>query len=617
MDKRVRSESDAAQPDAIKRIRSGGDGGGEHQELAQLGSDSATSLERAKRQCFPAEIQALPHVLKLIETMLMTPDEAILEATKTGQSEWALEILGDFECDSSEAFYQAAIRGDTVITQMLIDKFLDDVDGQVLKKTAQAMQRAAVAAAETGRLQIVQLLFPEIFVHRRAYTPRFMAARDILDAAAASGSLEIVKFMVEHAEEKRYVDRRLRWNLQRAYIAAMKRGDKDLSERIYDIYPRQFNGKNLFAGLAASGYLEAVKYLFNSGHDDEEAVGKAFKSAGGCKTGVAILEFLLGTGRVTQNAIDKAFQKACARQENMDVVTQLYNTKQVSQQGINRAFATVNSVAAMRLMYDNEKISDGSLIGAFKKSTNRGGGDTIVILKFLSKEKCIPPELISHTFVAAVKNEQMELIDTLRCNTRVTDQALSDAIEIAATRGDAVLLKLLYDHQRVSHDVLLKAFREAARHGHFETAKLMTNAQKYREKIQRRRRGLLSPRKKRISRSDTYRDLAVTTTPEALEPGSSESAGASPTTVNRHPNVSAEPQQDDWFDHVSVDDIDAAFRYFQGLHDPTLFPAENDEQPAFNLNTNGGGDSFSIKTTDIVLTSGTSTDNIFPSKNLF
>ncbi|KAF1778845.1 Ankyrin repeat-containing domain [Phytophthora cactorum] len=481
MDKRVRSESDAAQPDAIKRIRSGGD----------VGSDSATSLERAKRQCFPAEIQALPHVLKLIETMLMTPDEAILEATKTGQSEWALEILGDFECDSSEAFYQAAIRGDTVITQMLIDKFLDDVDGQVLKKTAQAMQRAAVAAAETGRLQIVQLLFPEIFVHRRAYTPRFMAARDILDAAAASGSLEIVKFMVEHAEEKRYVDRyslftevdtltrgivgghadRLRWNLQRAYIAAMKRGDKDLSERIYDIYPRQFNGKNLFAGLAASGYLEAVKYLFNSGHDDEEAVGKAFKSAGGCKTGVAILEFLLGTGRVTQNAIDKAFQKACARQENMDVVTQLYNTKQVSQQGINRAFATVNSVAAMRLMYDNEKISDGSLIGAFKKSTNRGGGDTI----FLSKEKCIPPELISHTFVAAVKNEQMELIDTLRCNTRVTDQALSDAIEIAATRGDAVLLKLLYDHQRVSHDVLLKAFREAARHGHFETAKVIVS----------------------------------------------------------------------------------------------------------------------------------------------
>ncbi|KAG6962805.1 hypothetical protein JG688_00008430 [Phytophthora aleatoria] len=485
MDKRVRSKSDAAQPDAIKRIRSGGDGG----------SVSATSLERAKWKCFPAEIQALPHVLKLIETMLMTPDEPILEATKTGQSEWALEILGDFECDTSEAFYQAAIRGDTVITQMLIDKFLDDVDGQVLKKTAQAMQRAAVAAAETGRLQIVKLLFPEIFVYRRAYTPRFMAARDILDAAAASGSLEIVKFMIEHAEEKQYVDRysffpevdtltrgivgghaeRLRWNLQRAYIAAMKRGDKDLSERIYDIYPRQFNGKNLFAGLAASGYLEAVKYLFNSGHDDEEAVGKAFKSAGGCKTGVAILEFLLGTGRVTQNAIDKAFQKACARQENMDVVTQLNNTKQVSQQGINRAFATVNSVAAMRLMYDNEKISDGSLIGAFKKSTNRGGGDTIGILKFLSKEKCIPPELISHTFVAAVKNQQMELIDTLRCNTRVTDQALSDAIEIAATRGDAVLLKLLYDHQRVSHDVLLKAFRETARHGHFETAKVIVS----------------------------------------------------------------------------------------------------------------------------------------------
>ncbi|KAF1788647.1 Myb domain [Phytophthora cactorum] len=89
------------------------------------------------------------------------------------------------------------------------------------------------------------------------------------------------------------------------------------------------------------------------------------------------------------------------------------------------------------------------------------------------------------------------------------------------------------------------------------TRQVMTHAQKYREKIKRRRRGLSTP--------------------------------------TEHPGVAAKPQQqDDWFDHVSLEDIDAAFRYFQELDDPTLFLTENDELPdcdqllEVNLNEDGG-----------------------------
>ncbi|ETP44495.1 hypothetical protein F442_08916 [Phytophthora nicotianae P10297] len=491
------SESDATLS-AVKRIRLDVDEEVDRKQCAQLGSDSVTSQEQ---QCFPSEIQALPHVLKLIETMLLTPDEAITEAAKTGQSEWAQQILRRFECDTSEAFYQAAIRGDSVITEILLDKFLRYMNEQAIQKTEQAMQRAAKAAAEIGQLQIVQLLFSEIYIYRRAFTPMITAARDILDTATASGSLEVVKYMVNHAVSRQYMDeysifpegdtltraimggqmevvdfllkyRGLRWNLRKAFLAAMDRGDKELTERIYNIYPQQFHNNSLFAYVAASGNLEAVKYLYNNGHDDEESVGKALKGAGGCKTGVEILKFLLDTGRVTQSAIDEAFQRA-ARQENMDVVTLVYNTKLVSQQGINRAFATVKNVAAMRLMYDNEKISERSLLRAFKLSTSRNGVHTVEILKFLYKEKCISSDLISNAFVAAVRNQQTELVHILRDDTRVTDQALSSAFGIAAIRDDTALVKLLYDYQRVSHGSLLKAFREATRHGRLEMAKVI------------------------------------------------------------------------------------------------------------------------------------------------
>ncbi|KAG3093619.1 hypothetical protein PI124_g16441 [Phytophthora idaei] len=134
------------------------------------------------------------------------------------------------------------------------------------------------------------------------------------------------------------------------------------------------------------------------------------------------------------------------------------------------------------------------------------------------------------------------------------------------------------------------------------TRQVMTHAQKYREKIKRRRRGLSTP-KQSISRSEIYRDLAIATSPDGVGPNSSATVGTSPTTVDRHPGVAAKPQQqDDWFDHVSLEDIDAAFRYFQELDDPTLFLTENDELPdcdqLLEVNPNEDGGNYMAGTID-------------------
>ncbi|ETP44496.1 hypothetical protein F442_08917 [Phytophthora nicotianae P10297] len=132
------------------------------------------------------------------------------------------------------------------------------------------------------------------------------------------------------------------------------------------------------------------------------------------------------------------------------------------------------------------------------------------------------------------------------------------------------------------------------------TRQVMTHAQKYREKIKRRRRGLLSPRTKSIPHSENYRDLAVITTPEAHEPRSPETTGTSPTAVDRHSTVAAEPQQNDWFDRVCMEDIDAAFRYFQELNDPLLFPEVIDVDFSLDFKTNGGRGNCSAGTFDVV-----------------
>ncbi|KAF4136215.1 hypothetical protein GN958_ATG14600 [Phytophthora infestans] len=156
--------------------------------------------------------------------------------------------------------------------------------------------------------------------------------------------------------------------------------------------------------MAASGNLKAVNYLYKNGHDDEEAVGKAFTEAAGSRN-------------------------------QPDV-------------------CTVSNAAAMILMCDNEEISDRSLIRAFKIPTNRNGEGDLEVL--VQGKMCF-----LETHQPGIRGCCDESTDgTHLHDTRVTDRALSEAFEVAATRDDAALLGLLYDPQRVSNGVLLKAFNE-------------------------------------------------------------------------------------------------------------------------------------------------------------
>ncbi|GMF09864.1 unnamed protein product [Phytophthora lilii] len=111
----------------------------------------------------------------------------------------------------------------------------------------------------------------------------------------------------------------------------------------------------------------------------------------------------------------------------------------------------------------------------------------------------------------------------------------------------------------------------------------MTHAQKYRQKIQRRRRGLLTSSRQPVPEtSEQYGGLVITTTPKRCDPPASPAAGKSPTAVDVSMNKVDErmaPLESNWFDKVQVGELDAAFRAFLEVYDPTLFPMDDDAQP--------------------------------------
>ncbi|KAL4172590.1 hypothetical protein KRP22_007754 [Phytophthora ramorum] len=104
----------------------------------------------------------------------------------------------------------------------------------------------------------------------------------------------------------------------------------------------------------------------------------------------------------------------------------------------------------------------------------------------------------------------------------------------------------------------------------------MTHAQKYRQKIQRRRRGLLTSSRQPVPpTSDVYCGLMITTKEDAP---ASPIAGKSPTAVDAS---QMEPLESNWFEKVQVSELDAAFRAVLEVYDPTLFMEE--EQHAYGF----------------------------------
>ncbi|KAL3667725.1 hypothetical protein V7S43_007278 [Phytophthora oleae] len=449
---------------------------------SSTGDDS--TFERIKDVSFPGKIVALPHVMNLIATLAMTPEEALKEAMTTHQLDWMKQIIARFDCDLTEIMVQAAATDQhDVVELVLTDGFDFDEDTDLFAieatdDTKNVLKKGILAAAQNGHLDIVKLLLQIVL---GLWSRWFSVVRDVIDEAAANGQVNVVKVMVPHAFILGYATQysrwppvdtlskvilgghtdvaeflinqsRILWDLKGAYVAAVDQGQTALAGRIYEVYPQQMGGRKLFLDLASLGHLDAVKYLYNNGCNDSGL-------------------FLVDTGRVNSEVFDKAFKIACPGYNAIHTVTFLYNLKRVSPQGINHGFECSNDVAVMKLLYDKEKISEKAITTAFTKSLPLHRSRDSEIILFLYRKPCISSELIDTAFVNAVLSMiakryvntlRAEVVTCLRDDDRLSSKVMGEAFVEVVKNREVDMMKMLYEERRTPGEALVRAFLEAA-----------------------------------------------------------------------------------------------------------------------------------------------------------
>ncbi|KAG3198735.1 hypothetical protein PC128_g5785 [Phytophthora cactorum] len=502
---RASPDTDSQPPNDPKRARNSE---GESLSSTSDAGDDAPSY-RLEGIPFPDEILALPHVLKLVDTLAMTPEEALEEAVATRQVNWVEELVDRFECTLTDAVVHAATIGLQDIVELLlnktfgIDEEATEVEVVIDDDTGDLVEKAIVAAAQNSHLDIVKLLLPLVIGRsRRDYSSSwFRVVRSVLDAGAANGHLKVVQYMVQHAARNGYAGRyatwpsvdtlslsilgghadvadylvnqsEIIWNLKQAFVTALEKGQTALADRIHEVYPQRMRGDNLFMDLAESGHLDAVKYLFISRRSDSGLIGRAFASAAQTAQ-IDVVKFLVGTDRVSSEALDKAFNRACSGYQTIDVVTFLYNLQQVSKHGIDRGFAVAHDVAVVKLLCDNESISERAITSAFAKSLHSLSQYRIPsgIIQFLHKQPCIPAELIDEAFVQAAQALKTEIVELLRDDARLSSKAIGEVFVDAVKCRNVEMMKMLYDEKRTPPEALMKAFLEAAHRKRFDLVK--------------------------------------------------------------------------------------------------------------------------------------------------
>ncbi|KAE8982455.1 hypothetical protein PF011_g21606 [Phytophthora fragariae] len=214
------------------------------------------------------------------------------------------------------------------------------------------------------------------------------------------------------------------WDFRAAFVAAVDAGDKALADRIYVQTPEK---DELFIMLSCRGNLDALKYLYETGHNDAKLIGQAFVKTTNWE-GNDTLEFLLGTGRVSSEAFEKGFETAVeSAWDRVNMVQFFLDKKRASAKAINKAFVVVQDSDILKMLLEREHIWDESIRAVFEQATgnlseydSRRGQSGVRIIKLLHVKDCIPSNMIGKAFVVAAEKGQSDLVALLRRDGRIS-----------------------------------------------------------------------------------------------------------------------------------------------------------------------------------------------------
>lgn len=131
-----------------------------------------------------------------------------------------------------------------------------------------------------------------------------------------------------------------------------------------------------------------------------------------------------------------------------ETVLYLYSLKRASSQMINRWFEVATEVDVLKLLSENEKISEESVITAFNKSARCTYNHNVKIVKFLYKQECIPSDSIGKSFVGAVDHDQTDVLELLQNDSRLLSKTVDEGFVKAVSRDEEDVATTLYDQHQ-------------------------------------------------------------------------------------------------------------------------------------------------------------------------
>ncbi|OWZ12027.1 hypothetical protein PHMEG_00014870 [Phytophthora megakarya] len=267
--------------------------------------------ERLQGVILPTEIVALPHILKTLDYLLMTHDEALIEAAETGQMAWIKQLLPSFSYDHLEVIIVAARRGQLTIVEWLVPEVrshagTEEVNGKLDYNALDTLEEATINAAINGHLEVVQFLMPEVKICDEEEVGNDVdmlceVAWRALDFTAKSGFLDVVKYLAEYARETeatgpaskmsqalanaieegheeivRFLINapQFHWELDIAFNHALRLKNNKIMEIIFELHPECVDGGDLIFRLARDG-----KQYLQSPEIDWKLVDDAFLNA--------------------------------------------------------------------------------------------------------------------------------------------------------------------------------------------------------------------------------------------------------------------------------------------------------------------------------------------------
>jgi hypothetical protein len=476
--------------------------GDQHKKLRS--HPCAEKFKKLQEASFPQEICALPHVLEMLNDLLLAPEEAIVMAVKRREQQWLNYLLEKFHRIVSDVLLHSASCGDEETVAALLPSMYDPGSDELIDGASNMLEQAVDRASTSGHSAIVRLLLPEVVKTGNCCYITWT----VLETAARKGHVDIVAFAADFADGDNgdetsinsllcaiyyhheaaatfLVNRYYRdWRLEEALEKAIIHGLTAVADCIYEAMLKEDCRASLedaFFYMAGSSLSNALTYLYRRGQDDSNLVGYALSSAAR-SGGIDMLTLLLDTGKVSTDAFDVAFWNAACR-GRIEIVTFLSSNILASARLFAYAFESARESKVSQYLYEKLQHPAESTRTAFRNAVAYAEPryvftpvldyNQMALVKFLASTGHVAAELITEAFRAASTSHRFNVVLALCDDPSISLHMKYDAFRQAAEAGLAQVLTLLSDKVHVPLHIKSEALKTAAQRAKLEALRTL------------------------------------------------------------------------------------------------------------------------------------------------